>query len=280
MRQLVLALLLVSIAAVPARACPYVTNVSPGIHCLEEDLREGIVRSVTVGERDLSWTVQGDPRVRRERMRLAADEVSRLLYGSVGAGGPGGHPAYAFTLDRHAHPAPVPMPVAVGLTLAPLVIGFVLLAWLRRRSGMKVRLLTRQAERRENVGLIWTTLVVIGLIWTTLPKDRAATLAALDVGVDEGLVTDVTYRPDSVSWQVLGVGALTAPVPAPPELKRRIADKILHLRDPQSPRHTLHHVRIHTEAGAARWLSNGLPWLAALGFWCAWLRVIRRQSWW
>jgi len=273
-RMLALALGLLMLA-VPTLACNG-SHFAQNSGCLEQDLRQNLVREVYVGDHSVTWAVQGSPGLRYEAIRLGHDEVGRLRREARARNGT----PTAFTITsprRHEHPMPFWMPLvpATGCFIAALSLAFA-----RRRRGMRVRLLTRRTERREAFVLLWVTALVAGLVWSTWSTVRPDTLATLGRHLEMGLVHDVTYRADSVVWREVDGSEHVANERADLTMRALVDATIIHLRDPEHPRETLHRPRVHVQDGGAATLDHAAPWIGAIVFWFAWLRMVRRQSWW
>jgi hypothetical protein len=250
-------------------------------HCLEKDMQAGVVQHVNVTERDVRWFVKGSPEIRVERVRLAEDEVSRLRSLSARLTG---CPARHFTISvARATPRPAKAASQFAGSLASLALALAVFVWSVRRGRSRVRVLTRQVERREAYVLAYTTLAVAAFIWATWPDREASTVERLQQRVRANLVHDVTFQEGAVAWKELGRRTtFSAPVGASEMrgLSRSIRGAIVHTRNPDRPSEVLHRVGVRRETASMSFVLNLIPWLIAGALWCFWVRLIRKSCCW
>lgn len=243
--------------------------------CIARDMQTGLVREIAIQGGGVRWYVRGDPRPRFEDIRLGQSEIALLRSAADGQN------LKVYLNERVSRRRPRPLWVTLGPAILGLSVLLFLVVRLRRRQAVAVRVLTRNVERREAFALVYATLMVAAVVWGTWPNQRAVTLEQLRTGVDLGLIHEVTFAPDSVTFRhVASSTAFVVPEAASDELKLAVRRAVIHAPDPEQPRATLHHIRVRDESGIAGLVTRSVPWIAALAFWALWVHLIRRQSWW
>lgn len=250
-------------------------------HCLEKDMKAGVVQHVSVTERDVRWFVKGSPEIRVERVRLADDEIARLRTLSAHFSG---CPArqFTFTVSRVTR-QPASLAGQLAGSLATLALALAVFVWSVRRGRSRVRVLTRQVERREACVLACTTIAVAAFIYASWPDREASTVERLRQRVRANLVYEATMQDGTVSWKELGRRTtFRAPVAGAQakDLYRSIKSAIVHTRNPDRPSEVLHRVSVWRETARMTFASNLIPWLIAGALWCFWVRLIRRSCCW
>lgn len=290
MRGMLLVLVLASLLFTPrtSLACPSGShgNWLPATlfeHCLERDMKAGLVQHVTVTERDVRWFVRASPEIRVERIRLAASEIARLTrLSSIYSGCPARQ--FTMTVSRSQRATPsLAAQLAPSLGLLAFTLGLLLVCI--RRSRSRVRVLTRQVERREAWILACTTVAVAAFIWATWPDRQTSTVERLEHRMRANLVHDVTFTGSTVTWKEVGRRtAYSATIPGGEgdanKLYKTIRTAVVHTRNPEQPNEVLHRVNVRRDNRGPVSGFGLIPWLVAGMFWCAWVRMIRRSCCW